>query len=134
MAVTLWRVSRWRCNEVILWLSSESRLETPLWDRHDCCIARSHQMTSQLSQSQSLRWLIFRDSTGHCEHCFVTSHTTTSFWCHIRIRHKAIMMESPNDDQMTGTRYIVTSLWLFTSYSLGDLTVESRNDGHLKVE
>lgn len=90
-----------------MWISLGDTIGSSPWPLH----CRSHQMTSQRSSIIPLRWLTFRDSSGHRERCFVTNHPMTLFWCHFKTRYKAtVRIESPKDNHVKGTRYIVTSL------------------------
>lgn len=112
-----------------MWISIGDTIVSSPWPLY----CRSHQMTSQWSRIIPLRWLTFRDSSGHCKRCFVTNHPMTLFWFHFKARYKAtVMMESQKDNHVKGTKYIVTSLSDF-SQATASVCLESRNDGHLRL-
>lgn len=111
LVTSLQRTLQWSHSVTLMWISFGDTIVSSPWPLY----CGSDQMTSQRSRIISLLWLIFRNSAGHRERCFVTSHPMTSFWCHFRTRYSVtVMVESPKDNHVKGTRYIVTSLSNFS--------------------
>lgn len=123
MIVTLWRVNRWRYNNVIWWTLCDRPLETPLWSHYDHGIVTSKTgVTSYWSHlglfnDCHLKCLVW----SHGDYYFLESHQVTSFWYHLGTRHKAtftmtsqkrleitVPWELPDD-------FIATSPWRFVT-------------------